>query len=246
VGIAHHISSTSSRWALPTLIEKLLYDKFILNLCGMVTPMLLLDPTTLETAAEQRVTLYGITWEEYTGLSEIFVDRSCGCHNRFPRMTYLEGTLEITMTTSIEHESLKKIITRLLEAYAEEQNLDLNGYGNATFQNQSEQWGVEPDECYCLGALKEVPDIALEIVLTSGGVSKLAVYQGLGVPEVWFWQQEKLAFYHLAEDGKDYLQSDRTLLLPDLDPELLISFIDLDRQTQSVRNYRQSLQASGN
>jgi hypothetical protein len=48
----------------------------------MVTPMLLLDPTTLETATEQRVTLYGITWEQYTGLSEIFVDR-------FPRMTYL-------------------------------------------------------------------------------------------------------------------------------------------------------------
>ncbi len=45
---------------MPTLIEKLLYDKSILNLCGMVTPMLLLDPTTLETAAEQRVTLYGI------------------------------------------------------------------------------------------------------------------------------------------------------------------------------------------
>ncbi len=201
--------------------------------------MLLLDPTTLETAAEQRVTLYGITWEQYTGLSEIFVDR-------FPRMTYLEGTLEITMTTSIEHESLKKIITRLLEAYAEEQNLDLNGYGNATFKNQDGQRGVEPDECYCLGKSKEIPDIALEIVLTSGGVSALAVYQGLGVPEVWFWQEQKLAFYSLSVNGKHYLQSDRSLLLPDLDPELFMSFIQIDRQTQAVRNYRQSLQASGN
>jgi Uma2 family endonuclease len=203
----------------------------------MVKPMLLLDPTTLETAAEQRVTLYGITWEQYTGLSEIFVD----C---FPRMTYLEGTLEITMTTSVEHESLKKIITRLLETYAEERNIDLNGYGNATFKNQDGQRGVEPDECYCLGELKEVPDIALEIVLTSGGVGKLAVYQGLGVPEVWFWQQQKLAFYHLSENKEDYLQSDRSLLLPDLDPDLLISFIQIDRQTQSVKNYRQSLQQS--
>lgn len=199
--------------------------------------MLLLDPTTLETAEEQRVTLYGITWEQYIGISEIFVDR-------FPRMTYLEGTLEITMTTSVEHESLKKIITRLLETYAEERNINLNGYGNATFKNQDGQRGVEPDECYLLGELKEVPDIALEIVLTSGGVSKLAVYQGLGVPEVWFWQQQKLAFYYLSENGGDYLQSDRSLLLPNLDPALLMSFIDLEHQTQSVKNYRQTLQQS--
>lgn len=199
--------------------------------------MLLLDPTTLETAIEQRVTLNGITWEQYTRLSEIFVER-------FPRMTYLEGTLEIIMTTSIEHESLKKIITRLLETYAEERNLDLNGYGNATFKNQAGQRGVEPDECYCLGALKEVPDIALEIVVTSGGVSKLAVYQGLGVPEVWFWQEQRLVFYHLSVNGKDYLQSDRSLLFPGLDPELLISFIQIDRQTQAVKNYRQSLRQS--
>ncbi len=199
--------------------------------------MLLLDPTTLEAAKEQRVTLYGATWEQYLEISAIFVDR-------FPRLTYLTGTLEIAMTTSVEHESLKKIITRLLETYAEERNIDLNGYGNATFRNQDGQRGVEPDECYCLGALKEVPDIALEIVLTSGGVDKLAVYQGLGVPEVWFWQQQKLTFYHLASNGQEYLQSDRSLLLPDLDPSLLMSFIQTDQQTQAVRNYRLSLKES--
>lgn len=203
----------------------------------MVTPMLLLDPTTLEAAKEQRVTFYGVTWEQYIEISAIFVDR-------FPRLTYLAGTLEITMTTSVEHESLKKIITRLLETYAEERNIDLNGYGNATFRNEDGQRGVEPDECYCLGALKEVPDIALEIVLTSGGVDKLAVYQGLGVPEVWFWQQQKLTFYHLTSNKQEYLQSDRSLLLPDLDPSLLISFIQIDQQTQAVRNYRQSLRES--
>lgn len=196
--------------------------------------MLLLDPTTLEAAKEQRVTFYGVTWEQYIEISAIFVDR-------FPRLTYLEGTLEITMTTSVEHESLKKIITRLLETYAEERNIDLNGYGNATFRNEDGQRGVEPDECYCLGALKEVPDIALEIVLTSGGVDKLAVYQGLGVPEVWFWQQQKLTFYHLTSNKQEYLQSDRSLLLPDLDPSLLISFIQIDQQTQAVRNYRRYL-----
>ena len=44
--------------------------------------------------------------------------------------------------------------------------------------------GVEPDECYCLGTLAEIPDIAIEIALTSGGIDKLEVYRGLQVPEV--------------------------------------------------------------
>ena len=39
-------------------------------------------------------------------------------------------------------------------------------------------------------ALEEdgVPDIAIEVVVTSGLVDKMAVYAGLGVPEVWLWR----------------------------------------------------------
>ena len=70
--------------------------------------MLLLDPKTLEPATEQRIILYDVTWEKYEQLSDMFVDE-------FPRMTYLEGTLEIIMTTSPEHERLKTIIARLIE-----------------------------------------------------------------------------------------------------------------------------------
>jgi Uma2 family endonuclease len=64
--------------------------------------MLLLDPKTLAPATEQRVILYDVTWEQYEQLSDMFVDK-------FPRMTYLEGTLEIIMTTSPEHERLKPL-----------------------------------------------------------------------------------------------------------------------------------------
>jgi Uma2 family endonuclease len=48
-------------------------------------------------------------------------------------MTYLEGTLEL-ITTSPKHERLTKIIARLIEAFAEELDLELNGYGAATFR----------------------------------------------------------------------------------------------------------------
>ena len=65
--------------------------------------MLLLDPKTLEPATEQRIILYDVTWEQYEQLSDMFVDD-------FPRMIYLEGTLEIIMKTSPEHERLKQLL----------------------------------------------------------------------------------------------------------------------------------------
>ncbi|HBY77857.1 MAG TPA: hypothetical protein DEG47_12855, partial [Cyanobacteria bacterium UBA11148] len=69
--------------------------------------MLLLDPKTLQPTEEQRIILDGITWQHYINLADMFVDA-------FPRLTYLEGKLEIIMTTSPEHERLKKIIARLI------------------------------------------------------------------------------------------------------------------------------------
>ncbi|WP_324238767.1 hypothetical protein [Okeania sp.] len=37
---------------------------------------------------------------------------------------------------------------------------------------------------------KKVPDLAIEVVITSGGIKTLGIYQSLGVSEVCFWQNE--------------------------------------------------------
>lgn len=198
----------------------------------------LLDLPNAIPAEEQRLVLEGITWQQYDALVALFM-------NQFPalRMTYLEGTLEL-MTTSPEHERLKKIIARLIEAFAEERDLDLNGYGSATFRKEAAARGLEPDECYCLGELYEVPDIALEIVLTSGGIDKLKVYQGLGVKEVWFWENQRLSIYGLTEVSEDYEALQMSQLLPQLDFALLASYVDSTSQTQAVKAYRQALRES--
>jgi Uma2 family endonuclease len=196
--------------------------------------MLLLDPKTLQPTEEQRIIIYDVSWEEYEKLSDSFIDS-------FPRMIYLEGTLEIIMTTSPEHERLKKIIARLLEAYAEESDININGYGSATFRKKAVRRGVEPDECYCIDELTEVPDIAIEIVITSGGIDKLDVYKDLGVKEVWFWKNGKFDFHYLPKANGDYVQNSRSTLLPDLDPVLLASFVGETNQTQAVKRYRQAL-----
>jgi Uma2 family endonuclease len=191
--------------------------------------MQLLDRTELP-KPEEKITLYGVTWEQYDTLVSMFMDKFPGL-----RMTYLEGTLEI-MGTSSEHERLKKIIARLLEMYAVEKRITLNGYGNTTFRKEAKQRGLEPDECYCLGELREVPDIAIEIAITSGGIDKLSVYQGLGVTEVWFWQNDRFILYRLQE--KVYKQITRSEFLPDLDLVLLSQFVNYDNQTEAVIAYR--------
>ncbi|UFP93990.1 Uma2 family endonuclease [Gloeobacter morelensis] len=183
---------------------------------------------------EQRLTLYGVSWQEYEILGATLCDRP-GL-----RMTYLEGTLEI-MTTSREHGALKTTIARLIEAYAEEMDIDLNGYGAMTFKKAARQRGLEPDECYCVGTMRDIPDIALEVVITSGGIDKLQVYAGLQVPEVWFWQDGVFSLYHL--EGSEYLPIASSRFLPQLDLLNLHRFVDPNNQTQTVKTYRRTLRA---
>ncbi|MGD1855400.1 MAG: Uma2 family endonuclease [Leptolyngbyaceae cyanobacterium] len=185
---------------------------------------------------EQRLYLEGVTWQQYDALVSLFIDQ-------FPalRMTYLEGSLEL-MTTSPEHERLKKIIARLIEAFAEESDLDLNGYGSATFRQKAVARGLEPDECYSLGELGDAPDIAIEIVLTSGSIDKLDVYKGLGVREVWFWENQTFSLYGLIDPDSGYEPLSSSRLLPQLDLSVLAKFIDNPSQTKAVKAYRQTLQ----
>ncbi len=184
---------------------------------------------------DQRVTLHGVGWKNYEALLAMRGD------DGGIRVTYLKGELEL-MTPSLDHESLKKRLARLLEAYAEEHGIDLEGYGSWTIKHAFLKLGAEPDECYVVGlgdTPPEIPDIAIEVIWTSGGLDKLEVYLGLGVPEVWFWRDGALCFYLLR--GKSYEASPRSLLLPELDPELLASHMGGGSQTQAVRAFRRAL-----
>ena len=90
---------------------------------------------------------------------------------------------------------------------------------SSIFRQEAKQRGLEPDECYYLGELREVPDIVIEIAINSGGIDKLSVYQGLGVTEVWFWQDNQFILYRLREG--EYEKIDCSEFLPNLDLILL-------------------------
>ena len=185
----------------------------------------LIQPPNIE---EQRLVLPSVTWQQYESLLTIFGDRP-GL-----KLIYLEGTLEIFMPSS-EHETIKKIVARLLERYGEEMDIPLHGYGSTTFRRAATAQGLEPDECYCIGTLKELPDFAVEINLTSGGIDKLAIYRGLGIPEVLIWQNNRLTLYDLRESIDRKVVSSQ--FFPGLDFQLLARYIQPQNQPQAIKDF---------
>jgi Uma2 family endonuclease len=183
------------------------------------------------------VYFHGVSWPQFESVLSLRGD--CGD----VRVTYVEGELEL-MSPSQQHELIKKKLARLIEAFAEERGIPLEGYGSWTIKNQLRQRGAEPDECYVVGRTEgepERPHIAIEVVHTTGGIDKLSVYRGLGVPEVWFFQQGQLALHRLEDEG--YVVATQSAFLPDLDVSLIARCMKAESQTEALRQLRTALQA---
>ena len=190
-------------------------------------------PATANPPLEQRVRLEGVRWQQYESLLSTFSED-------FPalRLSYLCGTLEIRKNSPL-HEELKKTIGMLIEIYFQETRTRFSAIGSATFREVTKQRGLEPDECYCIGERKELPDLAIEVVLSSGVVDKLAIYEGLGLAELWVWEAQKFTLYHLRPDG--YEQIATSELLPDCDIDLLAQHIRPQDQFDAVMDYRDKI-----
>jgi Uma2 family endonuclease len=189
-----------------------------------------LGSTQPSPSCDQRVVLHGVSWSNFETLLAIRGDAPV------PRMTYLEGELE-PMAPSRDHEALKTQIANVLEAWAEERNVDLQGYGSWTLRNAPRARGVELDECYALGRGRDRPDFAIEIVWTYGGLDKLEVCRGLGIPEVWRWVDGVIEIHRLRGDRDERVE--HSSVLPDLDQ--LLGFLDIEKQTKSVKADRAAL-----
>jgi Uma2 family endonuclease len=157
-------------------------------------------------------------------------------------MTYLDGELEL-MSPARVHERNGITIGRLLERWSEEVGIQLEGYGHWTLKKKRVKRGCEADECYCVGRVarddEDVPDIAIKVVHTRGGISKLEVYRKLGVREVWFFRKGRLAFHALR--GTRYEAIERSELLPSLDPALIERCMAEPTQAAAIRLLLDSL-----
>lgn len=181
---------------------------------------------------EERFITDGVSWEEYENLLEKLGDSLAY------RVTYLDGTLEI-MSPSRRHEKNKTNIGMFLEVYFQETLTPFWGLGSTTFRSEKKRGGTEPDESYCIGTEKEFPDLAIEVVVSSGGINKLAVYQRLGVREVWFWQNNQISVYHLRKEN--YEQIPKSEILPDLDLTLLAQYAIQPNPLEAILGFRQAI-----
>lgn len=200
-------------------------------------PLRFLQPTPPEGDVDERVVLRGVSWDRYEALLGFPGDDFPGV-----RVTYLEGALEL-MSPARSHESIKTMFARLVEAYAVEAGVDLNGYGSTTFRKRAKQRGVEPDECYCIGPMGKMPDIAFEVIWSSGGLDKLAVYGGLGVPEVWLWKAGAITVHQLGPKG--YRKVKKSRFLPGVEVGALAGFLERTDQTKAVIEFRDGVRARG-
>ena len=179
------------------------------------------------------VTLHGVSWEQFEAI-ESALEGIAGT-----RLIYLDGMLDIMAPLSPEHEDFKSTIGLLLETYFRVEGIRFYTRGSATLGSKELGGRKEPDESYNLEIKKPVPDIVIEVVITSGGVNVLENYKRVRVPEVWFWQNGKLEVYHL--DEQEYEQCERSILLPELDLNLLAQYVNYSDQYDAVREFQTAI-----
>ncbi len=197
-----------------------------------------LEQETLDNLdTEERFISSEVSWQQYEALLLKLED------NSYYRVTYLDGVLEI-VSPSRPHEGAKKRIGTLLEVYFEETDTEYFPLGSTTLRRQERRGGTEPDESYCIGSEKDFPDLAIEVVFTSGGVDKLAVYKRLGVTEVWFWEDARFSLYRLRGDKYEPIPGSE--LLPELDIALLAEYVQHPKPLLAVKEFRQQIRGKTN
>jgi Uma2 family endonuclease len=185
---------------------------------------------------DQHVVLRAMSWQDFEALLAIRGERSG------VRMYYLDGEIEIASPTKI-HEGRKKTLARLLEIWAMESDIALNGFGSWTLKKELREAGAEPDECYILGEStdKEVPDLAIEVEWSRAtGLSKPEIYRRLGVRELWPLKSDGRLVVRILEKG-EWVEHTRSKLFPKLDLTWLLSFLDVAPQSKAVRTLRDAL-----
>jgi Uma2 family endonuclease len=169
--------------------------------------------TPVKPPTESRICYSGLTWEQFELIRQGFGERPG------VRLAYYAGTIEIFMPGQ-DHEIFSHAIGWMLTAFLLYKGI-LFFPTSAADQIKPGIAFTQADQSYCIGSRKPIPDLAIEIIFTSGSTQKLQRYQALGVSEVWFWEDGTLQLFHLTQSG--YVKIDRSQLegLQDLNLDLL-------------------------
>jgi Uma2 family endonuclease len=202
-------------------------------------------------STENHITLQGIRWTTYQNI----LDDAGGDRNW--RIIYDRGNLEIIMPR-FEHEVPNRFLASLIEAIADELELEILNAGSLRLDREDLAKAIEPDTCFYIQnelAVRNLqsitlpenppPDLAIESDYTNSSINKLGLYAALGVPELWRIQNKAIAVY-ILENGK-YERSATSLIFP-LFPiaefTILLERSQSDGQRAAVRAFRELIRKS--
>lgn len=198
----------------------------------MVSAAPLIKQPVPQPVGEQRVVLRSLTWQGYLAV------RQSLSPDRNTRLTYSEGTLEITMPLEI-HEFSAWLIGRFIYILASELGMKLKTMGSTTLDREVCDRSSEPDAAYYiqnqpLVAGRDVnletdppPDLVVEVDITHTDIDKLRLYASLGVPEFWRYNGEIWRIYCLQ--GDEYLEAEMSATFPQVPKAKLYEFLTVAR-----------------
>jgi hypothetical protein len=178
-------------------------------------------------------TIHNLTWEQLEELDHSLEDLAG------VRLAYLDGTAEI-MPIGREHEDFKSTIARLIEAYMDAKDIRFYKRGSPSLGDKELGARNEPDESYNLDTLKPYPDLAIEVVVTSGGINKLGLppYGCSGSVAMGRWRTG-----NSSPPGQWLRESSRSELLPNLPIDMFCRYITYYDQYDAVREFRIALRS---
>jgi Uma2 family endonuclease len=140
--------------------------------------------------------------------------------------------------------------------------LDVKGFGSLTLKAENQKKGVEPDSCFYIQNefqvrnkqnidvnIDPVPDLVLEIDITSSSLDKFLIYGALGVPEIWRYNGKVLRVSLWNAETKIYEKSDYSRVFSWLKVDDLSAFIKQclrDGETKTLRDFRRWVQCQSN
>lgn len=199
---------------------------------------------TIQLTPGSHITIPNLSWEDF---EQILIDLG---EKRSSRITYYKGTLEIMSPLAL-HERAHRIIADIIKTILDIQGRDWEDFGSTTLKRPKIA-GIEPDTCFYIQNAQQVqgctnldlkqyppPDLAIEADVTSK--TTLEVYEAMGVPEVWIYQNQQLKIYLLNNQSYTEIMDSPTFPdfpLTELIPQLVQKAIN-EGTSRMLRDFRQ-------
>ena len=164
--------------------------------------------------------------------------------NRGKRLAYHDGVLEI-MSPEFRHDRESRRLCLLVAAYCKMFGVPCEAAGATTFRKglpgELKGDGKEPDESFYVGteavaavkdkesldlAVDSPPSLWIEVDNWGSSASRLPLYAGLGIPEVWRYRPRRRLLWFGRLAGRGYEEMASSHALPGLTPAMVLDLLD--------------------